>query len=266
MTGARTELRYFGPPQGRLFGCYHPSVAAARSGVVLCNPFGQDYSRAHRALHMLASRLASTGLPCLRFDYHGTGDSAGNGEAGNIQRWLDDTARAIEELKLMSGVSEVSVVGLRLGASLALLASAGRADVRRLVLWDPVVDGESYLRTLLAAHRDWEHSLVRAEPRVESDCLEALGFPVSRELRRDLEQLHLGDAVVPAGSDVLLVADGRDAAMGSLQARLETGTGEVSLRAPLEEGLNLDQNQLGSVWVPGQTIESVVSWFARGAP
>src|SRR5687768_16729988 len=111
---------YFGSSQRPLYGVYHPSKGrtARPVGVVLCYPLGQEYMRAHRAFRQLATLLTKNGFPVLRFDYAGTGDSAGDGSAGSVATWVEDIGAAIDELKDTAGVSRVSLVGLRAGGAL----------------------------------------------------------------------------------------------------------------------------------------------------
>src|SRR5947207_597585 len=111
----------FGDLASPLFGWYHPPAGQRRTGgIVICNPLGDDLCRAHRPLRHLAERLAAGGFPVLRFDYRGTGDSAGDErEPARVAGWLGDIARAVEELRARAGVSRVSLVGLRAGATLA---------------------------------------------------------------------------------------------------------------------------------------------------
>ena len=40
-------------------------------------------------------------------------------------------------------------MGLRLGASLAVLTARNNPDVNRLILWDPVIDGNKYMQEML---------------------------------------------------------------------------------------------------------------------
>jgi pimeloyl-ACP methyl ester carboxylesterase len=75
----------------------------------------------------------------MRFDYGGTGDSAGDGGRVSLREWTADLATAIEEVRRRSGMSRVALVGQRLGASLAWSAATQRGDVDLLVLWDPIV-------------------------------------------------------------------------------------------------------------------------------
>ena len=81
---------YFGPPARPLFGCYHPpkGVNARDSVVVLCYPVWREYMRAHRSCRQTANRLSQMGYPVLRFDYSGSGDSAGDSEQGDVEQWL----------------------------------------------------------------------------------------------------------------------------------------------------------------------------------
>ena len=110
---------FFGSSEERLLGVHHPPRGRVprEVGVLLCYPLGQEYMRAHRAFRQLAMLLARRGFHVLRFDWFGTGDSAGAGEEGSIARWLEDARTAIDELKDTAGVTRVSLVGLRLGAA-----------------------------------------------------------------------------------------------------------------------------------------------------
>src|SRR6476646_11899176 len=59
-----------------LFAWLHPGRLG--HGVVICPPVGHEQVHAHRSLRHLAEAINRRGLPVLRFDYHGTGDSAGS--------------------------------------------------------------------------------------------------------------------------------------------------------------------------------------------
>lgn len=184
---------YFGPPASRLFGVYHAPDAPVRGyGVLLCHPLGHEYIRAHRTFRQLAVDLARAGFPVLRFDYFGCGDSAGTGEEGTVRRWIADVGTAVDELKDTAGVSSVAIVGLRLGASIALMSALSRSDVSRMVLWDPVLSGRGYLRELSHLQRRWLKGrpgsrLFAFRPRVS----ELIGFPISEPLRDELEAIDL---------------------------------------------------------------------------
>jgi uncharacterized protein len=187
------HLFYFGSSQARLFGAYHPPATGSgrAGGVVLCHPFGHEYIRAHRTIRNLAARLSDVGLHVLRFDYFACGDSAGETEAGSIVRWKSDIEVAIDELKDMASLNRVSIVGVRLGASLAALAAANRKDIETLVLWDPIARGTQYIQELSDLQTRW---LKRRPGRtvVSGDAPDELfGFPISSALRSDFEAIDL---------------------------------------------------------------------------
>ncbi len=117
---------WFGSVERPLFGWYHaPAQHTARGSAVLCNAFGHEGMVAHRTHRRLALRLACEGFAVLRFDYDGTGDSAGSDyDPGRIEAWLSSIQRAIQEVVTLSGASQVALIGTRLGALLAGIHAA----------------------------------------------------------------------------------------------------------------------------------------------
>lgn len=183
---------FFGRSQAPLFGLYHPpqSRSIRNAGVVLCYPIGHEYLRALRSFRNLAVQLGRAGFHVLRFDYFGSGDSAGDADEAYVRDWRENLATAIEELKDMSGVSRVSLVGLRFGATLAALTAAERTDVNRAILCDPVVSGRTYIDDLLALQERWFKTRPRVRgARAVSD--ELIGFPLTPKMRSELEQVDL---------------------------------------------------------------------------
>jgi pimeloyl-ACP methyl ester carboxylesterase len=201
---------FFGDSARPLLGRHHPppGAPARRWSVVLCNPFGQEYLRAHRSLRELAHRLAQAGFHVLRFDYYGCGDSAGESDEGSLAQWQADIEAAVDEVREAAGTPRVALVGLRLGATLAALVAERRADLDHLVLLDPIVDGAAYLRELKAADESWlrEHAH-REVARGEGPPAEALGFPVAAPLAESLGGVRLDPGRWPAAH--VLVVDHR---------------------------------------------------------
>lgn len=169
---------YFGSGRRRLFGIYTPPAARALGrGVVLFAPWGQEGLRAHRALRILADLLSHRGLHVLRFDYHGTGDSAGEGGDVSLAGFADDGATAASELRSMAGVRRVGFLGLRLGAAAATAAATRDRSVRGLALWDPVADGPDHLDELTRGSRP---------PEVDGAHREVDGFPLPEIFAREI--------------------------------------------------------------------------------
>jgi uncharacterized protein len=141
---------FFGSYQKQLFGIYHPANSRdiMSHGVLLCPPVGHEHLRTYMAFRQLALQLSALGFDVLKFDYYGIGDSAGETEDGSVDIWIGDVQRAYQELKDMAGVQSISLVGLRLGATLAVEAVSTGLKAKNLVLWDPVVAGRDYIREL----------------------------------------------------------------------------------------------------------------------
>jgi alpha-beta hydrolase superfamily lysophospholipase len=203
---------WFGPPRGELFGMYHAPAAVSGKpgiGIVLCNPFGYEAMCTHRAYRHLAERLALRGLPVLRFDYHGTGDASGNDR--DPQRWAawqDSVHAACDALRRMSGCAQLGLVGLRLGANLALLAAQTRSDVAALALWAPSFTGKAFLREELAVHKLRALRMPSETPAQPSDEVEALGFLLRADTYAALSAHTLDELVaMPARSALILTRE-----------------------------------------------------------
>jgi len=194
---------YFGKSGRQLLGVYHPALVRrpGNAAVLLCYPAVQEYMRTHWAMRKLATLLAREGLHALRFDYHGTGDSAGGAAEGSVARWLEDVRAAAAELRDQAGARRVSLVGLRLGAALGALASAGGLELKDLVLWEPPADGRAHVSELEAIERiSYENFNVRTVSEPE----ELLGYPFPAALRAEIEAIDLR-AVSRCAADRILI-------------------------------------------------------------
>lgn len=203
-----TDMEPFLFGERKLLGIYHPSAGPAKdSAVLLCPPILGEYMRTHACLRHLAGELASLGHHVLRFDYSGTGDSAGDVADASVADWVDDIRTAAGELQSITGVANVTLVGVRLGAALAFSAADESPGVRRLVLWDPVDDGAWYLESL---HRTYE-TLIANHEHLSADEAEVArasttGYGLPERLVREIGGLSVTEAAptnVPAVSVLL---------------------------------------------------------------
>ncbi len=190
-----------------LFAWLHRGEHAppAHHGVILCPPLGYEQVHSHRGLRHLADALAQAGFLALRFDYHGTGDSAGTDEdPERYAVWLANVRDAHSWLQRQPGCRGISLVGLRLGAALAAEAASSLV-VDGLVLWAPVVKGRSYVREMKALSLTANGS---APPSAEASAdMEAAGFVLTAPTAQELSRLDLL-SVYPQCRRALLV--GRD--------------------------------------------------------
>ncbi|HEV7777451.1 MAG TPA: alpha/beta hydrolase [Luteibacter sp.] len=192
------ELPFYFGANDELFGLFHAALAPSRKAVLLCPPLGQDQIRCHRLYRQLAGALAADGIPVLRFDYYGSGDSAGASAEVDWDRCLADAVTAADELRTRSGAERIVAFGARIGGSVAL-AAARAARFSDVVAWDPVLDGDDYVARLDAMQAALRVDGQRfTRPRLEADvAAQWLGFAVSDHLRGQLAGLRLDASDIP---------------------------------------------------------------------
>ncbi len=168
----------------------HLALGASRQAVLLCYPGVQEYNLSHWAFRRLANLLTKAGFPVFRFDYFGTGDSAGALEEASIESWVDNIASAAQEALDLSGCRKLSLVGMRLGAALAARACGKGLELQDLVLWDPVVNGRAYIAELSALEERMSLALLHG-PQKAVGAPVLCGYPFPRDLRTSLATLDL---------------------------------------------------------------------------
>lgn len=273
---ARAERRepfFFGETR-RLYGCLHPAAGAStrRTAVLICPPVGQELIRAHRALLQLAVRLARSGFAVLRFDWSGTGDSAGDLADHGPRDWLDDVAVAAAELLRRARPQALAVAGMRLGATFGALGADGLrregATPAALLLWDPVVRGGEWVEGLAAAHRAMlRHAYVdpdRAAP--DGETLERLGFVYPAATFEALGGIELGALDGPPARSTLVLADPADAAAAALADAWRGSGGGADVRLERPEGPRVWSEEPYKGLVPQQALDAAVRYLAEVCP
>ena len=251
---------FFGAKGKELFGIHHPPRGAPKKvGIVLCHPAPQLYMHAHFAIRKLATMLARAGHPVLRFDYFGTGDSAGDSIDGTLDQWRADIRTAVDELRDVSGVSKVSLVGMGLGATLAAQLVDGGLSVHDLVLWDPVVDGRGYLGNLCVL-RDRLFAMDPSRRTEEERRTELLGFPLTDAMRASIEQLDLLQLAKLQTKRTSLIVSETTPQYQALRLHLERLGGAFEHRVVLEPGAkkHLDESLLASA-----ILDAIVTTLAE---
>jgi pimeloyl-ACP methyl ester carboxylesterase len=251
---------YFGPEERRLFGWLHlPDGGTARAGVVLCQPVGYEYVSAHRTFRVLAEDLAAAGFAAIRFDYDGTGDSAGDHrDPGRVDAWTGSVRAATEVLR-KAGASTVGAVGMRLGATLAAAAVADGEDLAALVLWDPAWSGKAFVRQLRALHMLGLDGAGASES--GDGSMAVAGTVYTAETVAELRALASAD-LHEWPSPVLLLQRPDRPAPAKEVARLPAGT-------PVEDTIRQDallDHESSIAQVPRQTVAQVVRWLGAVLP
>lgn len=262
------DLFYFGNADQSLFGIYHaPLTNADRDmGIVLCNPFGSEYVFSHRTLRILAVRLAGIGFHVLRFDYFGSGDSAGESDAATVEQWKKNISMAIDQIKDVAGVSRVSLIGLRLGATLAAIVAPDRGDVENLLLWEPVIQGQAYIKEMESIQQSWlalEDFPTSVIQRDQDEPVEILGFPLTSAMRESIRKIDLLNLQRRPARKVLLLrnlASIDDAPIAKHLGSLGAAVDKLKLVSP---SVWLESSGFSRVVVPNQILQSILEWISR---
>lgn len=243
----------------RLYGCYQAALGRAQDAVVvLCNAFGDESLRAHRAYRQLAIRLNRVGFPVMRFDYYGTGDSLGEDADGTLTQWRLDAQAAVDEAKRRAGASKVVLVGLRLGASLAAQVASQRQDIIKLALWEPIVDGAAYLTELQEAHAHKLFYLASGAAAKSEQPSELLGFAITPTLLDELRTFNLLSLTRKPADAIQVTERLESEPTKQLRAHLETLGARVAYQSVDDPVIWAEDPD--KALVPHNVLQAIVGW------
>ncbi|OED36246.1 hypothetical protein AB833_26780 [Chromatiales bacterium (ex Bugula neritina AB1)] len=252
---------FFGHSKSPLYGVYHKpeSTSNKNEGVLLMPPFGQEYMRSHRALRQLAMMLAKKGIPVLRFDYRGTGDSAGDLYDANPKQWVLDAHTAVEELKETAGVNSVCLVALRMSGVIACEVVKTRRDISTVILWDTVTSGENYLNEL-------RHDIANHPENAQSNFIDTEGtlhyngFALSTEFQSQLSEMNLLTQGPPDDAETIYLVSAETDQTRQLRSLWDNKHSFTYKHIDTQGDWNyVDAN--GSILLPQQIIQYIVGRF-----
>ncbi len=225
---------------------------------MVCNPLGAECDNAQMGFDALSMRLVGLGMAVLRFDYDGTGDSAGSWtQDDRLGSWLASVRAAVDFAATLG--PPVGAVGMRMGALFCMEALRGRGGADALVLWDPCPNGRQFLREqsllLSAAYGEGQPGGGAAEGPAtyfEPEAAAALSA---------FDPLRDGDAPMPAPAVLVLTREGRS---------LGPSLGPLVDRAGVEWGTVRGQADLldvpGISTVDEGDVAAVAKWLAEQLP
>ncbi len=185
-------------PQGRIFVIHHHPQSDVRGGVLLVPPFAEEMNRSRRMMTLVAEALAMRGFHVVLPDLYGTGDSEGDFSEASWQGWVQQLEATMDATKQRFAVQCDALLGIRSGALLSLALLQLKSDIKKLILWQPVIDGAVYLNQFLRL-------------RLAADMLQGNGNKESGQALK--QRLSSGECVEVAGYGLTsAVSDGLAAA------------------------------------------------------
>ncbi len=260
---------YFSSGDHKLFAWLHrPAVLSPTSvGLVICKPFGYEHLCTHRSLRVFADTAAQLGMPALRFDYLGCGDSADlQPDADQIKQWVEDILAAEAELRRQTGVQQVCLLGVRLGALLATLAAARLSNVKAMIFLAPVTSGKRYLRELRTARLAAIMGTAEADRDVTPAAagtpgsMEFSGYAMSPATMETLSKIDLGKSPVPAMQKALVI-DRQDLPLAGTWYESLSAAGVSAQYQSLPGFVEMAMVAPQFAVVPRQMTEAIGSWF-----
>ena len=228
-----------------------------KTGVVVCNPLGYEYSHTHRTIRHLCDNLAADGYPCIRFDYHGTGDSFSNLLAAKrIETFVANIGQVVQKLKDIANVSEICLIGIRLGATLAA-AFSENTPIDKLVLWSPCIKGRAYVREMKALEKLASHNADNRHSFIDSG-----GFIVTEETADELSKINLlKQEYLVSGNALVIERDDFQSNNKLIDALTNAGIKQVEHYAMA--GYNEMMAEPHATEVPIKTIRKISTWLTK---
>ena len=175
---------YFENGNHRLFAMhYQPRRQTRNHAVLMCHAAGHEYARSYRNMQQLGVQLCQAGFDVLRFDYVGSGNSTGDCDQASFDQMRSDAHAAAAYLRSLCPTAQVSALGIRLGAT--ALATAGLEDLTNMILWDPIVDGTTFIEQLEHFHRNALYGLTRFNRRRRPGPIDQLFGHRMNQTKRD---------------------------------------------------------------------------------
>jgi len=247
---------YFGTKEKPLLAWLHitDSKQHSSTGVVICPPLAVEYMNSYRSLRYTADYFALAGIPALRFDYHGTGDSSGIEEDENrLEEWLLSITLAMDKLKELTKCDKVGLFGFRMGATLAALI-AEKTPIDFLILWAALNNGKKYIREIKLIQRTGK---IQSE---DSSLLEAGGMGYWEQTANNISKINL-TKITPLTKQILIIP--RDEQTNDTDLYDAWKTKNINIEQQYHIGSTLMLVDAHQTVVPHETIQNIIQWVKK---
>jgi alpha-beta hydrolase superfamily lysophospholipase len=257
-----------------VFAAFHPGAEPKRKrAVLLCPPFGWEDMCSYRSRRDWAEHLAQEGYSTLRFDFPGSGDSAGDPtDPGQLDAWARAVVAAAGWLAAASAGAEIVAAGIGLGGMIACRAVLAGAPIAELVLWHVPSRGRALVRELrafaaleVAYIEDPDATRADAQPQpLEAGALVANGYLMSAETVAALQRLDLGALPSAPGAPRRVLLLGRDGL--KVDERLHDALARAGAAVTVADGpgygaMTVEPQEARA---PTAVFELVDSWLQEG--
>jgi exosortase A-associated hydrolase 2 len=177
-----------------------PTGAVVHGSLLFLPPFADEMNKSRRMVACQARALADAGYRVMLLDLSGCGDSGGDFVDASWNNWLQDAECAARFLMDQNHPAPV-IWGLRMGALLACDLAHEHPEFQKLVLWQPVLNGEQqvdqFLRlrtvpTSLNSEATFDRKSLWDELRA-GRALEIAGYELSSTLALEMARTRLND-------------------------------------------------------------------------
>jgi len=252
----RIEANFIQGGVGKLFALHYApqKISEVSECIVAAASFAEEMNRCRYMSTMFAQRLSLLNVGYLSVDAYGTGDSEGEFEDSTWTQNYDDLLTAISYAESL-GYQRISILGVRLGALQALRAVTETKRIRRLIFWQPVINGQAaltqFLRIRIAAsmQRDEKPETIKdLEQQIENGRhISVSGYEVGSDLFNGIKTAKFDRYV-----DALDVAVGWFTVISS--AERKTPRGDMSM---------IDKLRQNGILVDHQEVVGPPFWLAH---
>jgi len=220
----RIDPFFLDSPRGPLFCLYlTPAKREPLGGILYIHPFAEEMHKSRRMAALQSRAFAAAGYAVLQLDLTGCGDSASDFGDAHWEAWQDDVRLAHAWLEKQA-IESVALWGLRTGASLAAEIARELTGIDRLILWQPVINGElflnQFLRIKLASEMlsDGQAQSGTKTLRAQLEAgqgVEVGGYSLAPEMAHVLASWKLADQIPPCPTHWFEIGTGEELAPAS---------------------------------------------------
>jgi pimeloyl-ACP methyl ester carboxylesterase len=256
------------------FATLHDAHGRARDvAAIMCPPFGWEDMCSYRGRLEWASSLAAEGIPVLRIDFPGSGDSAGGPrDRERVRAWTDAVGASARWLSGAYPSRRILAIGIGIGGAIAYRAASLGAPVDDLVLWGVCSRGRRHVRELRAfsymEHPRGGEQEAQPPSTVESSddgSLVVAGYVLSGETQRELDELDLAELETKSlkSARVLMLERDGFAVDARLRTAIEASGAQVTVSSGDGYGAMMMAELPHAVSAYG-VFEKVAGWIGDG--